>query len=197
MISSIATVSGYGYTQGSAATLGQAASRVADAAAEAAISNVVPRNLPFLPTRVAFDSDINRFVLQFRNTKDGEITGQIPAGKSSQAYRDAQRLRDAQQQQAANDQRVSGRPVSGRQAAGQPGDVATGEADQAAATPAEDRLPAPVTIGAPASGSAGGDGAPVIALGSDFGASTPAPAAVNSYSPPAPATQSSGRGTTA
>jgi len=193
MISSIATVSGYGYTQGSAATLSQAVSRVADAAADAAISNAVPRNLPFLPTRVAFDSDINRFVLQFRNTKDGEITGQIPAGKSSQAYRDAQRLRDAQQQaQAANDQRVAG-----RQASDQPGDVATGETDQATATPADNRLPAPVAIGAPPSGSAGGDGAPVITLGSDFGGSTPAPAAVSSYSPPAPATQSSGRGTTA
>ncbi len=191
MISSISTVSGYGYTQGSAATLSQAASRVADAGAEATISNVVPRNLPFLPTRVAFDSDINRFVLQFRNTKDGEIIGQIPAGKSSQAYRDAQRLREAQQQ-AANDQRVSGRSGSG-----QAGDVRTGEGNEATAVPGEERSPAPVTIGAPAAGSSGGDAAPVITLGSDFGGSTPAPAAVNSYSPPAPATQSSGRGTTA
>ncbi len=180
MISSIATVSGYGYTQGPAATLAQTVSRVADAGAEATISSVVPRNLPFLPTRVAFDSDINRFVLQFRNTKDGEITGQIPAGKSSQAYRDAQRLREAQQQ-AANDQRGTARA----------------EGEDTAPVTGDDRLPAPITIGSPATAPADGEGAPVITLGSDFGGSTPAPAAVSSYSPPAPATQSSGRGTTA
>lgn len=184
MISSISTVSGYGYTQGSAATLSQAASRVADAGAEATISNVVPRNLPFLPTRVAFDSDINRFVLQFRNTKDGEIIGQIPAGKSSQAYRDAQRLREAQQQ-AANDQRY----------AGQRGDNRTGEGDETVTVPGDRRALTPETIGPTSSG--GDEAAPVLALGGDFGSSTPTAAAISIYSPPTPATQSSGRGTTA
>lgn len=177
MISSIATVSSYGFTQVQAAALGNAAARSPDIAADdEALSNVLPRYLPFLPTRITYDGDINRFVLQFRNTKDGEVTGQIPANKSSQAYREAQRLR------GDNPDAVDGQPRPG-------------EADDGTATIGDGKGP-PVV----AAGSVGGDGGadePVVTIGGGFGGSTPAPAAVSSYSPPAPATQSSGRGTTA
>lgn len=179
MISSIATVSGYGYTQLPATALGNASARTADTVADAGTaSNVLPRNLPFLPTRIAFDNDINRFVLQFRNTKDGEITGQIPAGKSSWAYREAQRLRGEEPDKAE---------------AKLPGDKSS--SDSAVAT-GDGKAPAPVVIGASAE-SGGTDSAIVSIGGSGFGSATPAPSAVSSYTPPAPTTQSSGRGTTA
>ncbi len=180
MISSIASVSGYGYTQIPAAALGTAAARTPETAAEAeTLSNVLPRNLPFLATRVTFDSDINRFVLQFRNSKDGEVTGQIPAGKSSWAYREAQRLREKSEQ--ADAQRTGAQRGV--------------ETDESGATTGGGKAaPAPVTIGA-TGGSASED--TVVTIGGGFGSSPPAPAAVSSYSPPAPATQSSGRGTTA
>lgn len=174
MISSIATASAYGYTQVPAATLGHAAARTPDAATDAeALSNVLPRNLPFLSTRISFDNDINRFVLQFRNTKDGEITGQIPAGKSSQAYREAQRLR------GENPDKVDGERTGNK-------------TDEGSATIGDGEAPAPVVIGG---GNGGSSGDTVVS----FGGRTPAPAptVVSSYSPPAPATQSSGRGTTA
>lgn len=180
MISSIATVSGYGFSQVQAAALGNAVARTPDAAVEdGALSNALPRNLPFLPTRIAYDGDINRFVLQFRNTKDGEITGQIPANKSSQAYREAQRLR-GENVDAVDGQR-------------------SGETDEGTATIGKGKASAAPVIGqsgSRTSGSGAPDGA-VVAIGGGFGGSTPAPAAISSYSPPAPATQSSGRGTTA
>jgi len=194
MILSIATVSGYGYTQIPATALGNASARTRDAAADAeSASNVIPRNLPFLATRVAFDNDINRFVLQFRNSKDGEVTGQIPAGKSSSAYREAQRLRGENPDKTEAEAKAVGEKKT-------PGE----KTDEGAATIGDGKAPPPVTIGATGGGGATEDGADtVISIGgsgfgsSGFGGSTPAPSAVSSYSPPAPATQSSGRGTTA
>ncbi|MGQ3075339.1 MAG: hypothetical protein ACT7A5_30025 [Ferrovibrionaceae bacterium] len=185
MISSIATVSGYGYTQVPATALGNASARTPETAATGeTASNVLPRNLPFLPTRIAFDSDINRFVLQFRNTKDGEITGQIPAGKSSWAYREAQLLRGEKADQADK---------SDKSEVKLPGDKSN--ADPVTAS-GEDKAPAPVVIGA--GSDSGGPDKGVATIGSGgFGGSTAAPSAVSSYAPPAPATQSSGRGTTA
>lgn len=182
MISSIATVSGYGFSQVQAAALGNAVARTPDAAVEdGSLSNALPRNLPFLPTRIAYDGDINRFVLQFRNTKDGEITGQIPANKSSQAYREAQRLR-GETADAVDGQR-------------------SGETDEGTATIGDGKGKAPAVpvigqSGSRTSGSGASDAA-VVTIGGGFSGSTPAPAAISSYSPPAPATQSSGRGTTA
>ncbi|MFX6907560.1 hypothetical protein ABTH77_20120, partial [Acinetobacter baumannii] len=84
----------------------------------------------------AFDNDINRFVLQFRNTKDGEITGQIPAGKSSLAYREAQRLRGEQADKA--EAKVAGEK----------------SAPETAATPGDAKAPPPIVIGASAESSA-------------------------------------------
>lgn len=186
MISSIATVSSYGYTQVPATALGNAAARTPDAATDAGtLSNVLPRNLPFLSTRIAFDNDINRFVLQFRNTKDGEVTGQIPAGKSSWAYREAQRLRGENPDKTEAEAKALGEKKSAGEKTG-----------EATAAVGDGKAPAPVTIG-----STGDGGAPdttvASIVSSGFGGSTPAPSAVSSYSPPAPATQSSGRGTTA